>query len=129
MEIKVLLLSAAVAWVAACGSSSGDEGTADPISGTWAGKFDNGIQITAPLTLTGSTITGTFGTGDSDGTVAGTYSSATFTIQLDANTGTQRTLTNQLLVNGNDRITAHWDDGAGQNGEMCLAAPGSTACP
>lgn len=129
MGIKVFALSAAVACLAACGSSSTDEGTADPISGTWAGKFDNGIQITAPLTLTGSTITGTFDTGDSQGTVAGTYTSSTFTIQLDATNGTQRTLTNQLLINGDNRITAHWDDGAGQNGEMCLAAPGSTACP
>ena len=61
--------------------------------------------------------------------MTGIYSSATFTIQLVAASGTQRTLSVPQLINSNTRITANWDDGAGQNGAMCLAATGSAACP
>ena len=130
MRINIGVLGMAVACAAACGSSSTNEGAADPITGTWAGKFDNGISISVPLALTDSTISGTFNTGDSQGTVSGIYSSATFTIQLAATSGTQRTLSNQQLINAKKRITAHWNDGGGGlSGEMCLAAPGSTACP
>ena len=129
MRINEILLGMAVACIAACGSSSTNEGTADPITGTWAGKFDNGIAISVPLVLTDSTISGTFNTGDSQGTVSGIYSSATFTIQLAATSGTQRTLSNQLLINLKKRITTHWADTGGLSGEMCLAAPGSTPCP
>ena len=129
MRIKVFVLGMAVTCAAACGSSSTGEGTVDPITGTWAGKFDNGISISVPLVLTGATISGTFDTGDSQGTVSGTYT-PTFTIQLTATTGTQRTLSSQLLSDTKKRITAHWNDGGGGlSGEMCLAAPGSTPCP
>ena len=95
-----------------------------------------------PLALADSTISGTFNTGDSQGTVSGIYSSATFTIQLAATSGThqgrpsqrrpatQRTLSDQQLINVKKRITAHWNDGGGGlRGEMSLAAPGSTPCP
>ncbi len=62
--------------------------------------------------------------------MSGIYSSATFTIQLAATSGTQRTLSDQQLINVKKRITAHWNDGGGGlRGEMSLAAPGSTPCP
>lgn len=129
MRIKDFVVGMALTCAAACGSSSTGEGTVDPITGTWAGKFDNGISISVPLVLTDSTISGTFNTGDSQGTVGGIYSSATFTIQLAATSGTQRTLSNQQLINAQKRVTAHWADTGGLSGEMCLAAPGSTPCP
>lgn len=112
----------------ACGSDDGT-GPADPISGDWSGEFDNGIPIDATLALSGTGITGTFDTGDSQGTVSGTFSGTAFALQLAATTGTQRTLSGAALTNGNTRITADWDDGAGQNGAVCLAKAGSTPCP
>ena len=48
MRIDIGMLGMAVACAAACGSSSTNAGAADPITGTWAGKFDNGIAISAP---------------------------------------------------------------------------------
>lgn len=129
MRKHLLVLSLLVLSSVGCGSSSTKEGPADPITATWTGKFDNGIAISAPLVLTDSVISGTFDTGDSQGNVSGIFSSSTFTIQLAATTGSQRTLSNQLLINAHKRITAHWDDGGGLSGELCLAAPGSTACP
>ncbi len=111
----------------ACSESSGPAD--DPITGVWAGKFDNGITMTATLVLTGSAITGTFAGGGSVGTVSGTYTSSTFTFQLAATSGTQRTLSAPQLINGNSRIIADWDDGAGGNGLVCFAATGSTPCP
>ena len=99
---RFFVLCAAVLLPACDSSSSGP--SADPITGNWSGKFDNGIPITAPLSLTDSTITGTFDTGDSNGNVTGIYSSATFTIQLTALSGTQRTLSTPQLINSNTRI-------------------------
>jgi hypothetical protein len=127
MRSRTLWPLTLLALAAACSSSTSP--AADPITGIWAGKYDNGIQITDTLALTGSTISGRFNTGDSKGTVSGTYTSTTFTFLQTSTTGTQRTLTIPALVNSNTRITAHWDDGAGLNGAMCLAKSGSTACP
>ena len=122
-----LLGAAVVALSLACSDSSGPP--ADPISGVWTGRFSNGITMTATLVLAGSTITGTFSGGGSVGNITGTYTSTTFTFQLAATAGTQRTLSSPLLINGNTRITANWNDGAGQSGTVCFAAAGSTPCP
>lgn len=122
-----LLGAAVVALSLACSDSSGPP--ADPISGVWTGRFSNGITMTATLVLTGSTITGTFDGGGSVGTVTGSYTSSTFTFQLVAASGTQRTLSVPQLINSDTRITADWDDGAGQSGTVCFAASGSTPCP
>jgi hypothetical protein len=125
MYPRFRILTFAAILGAACSDSNGP---ADPISGTWNGKFDNGIQITAPLTLSSGTIAGTYGAGSDSGTVSGSFGSS-FSIQLTATVGTQRTLSNQQLVNNSQRITAHWDDGSSQSGELCLAKTGSPACP
>ncbi|HUQ99381.1 MAG TPA: hypothetical protein VM166_08005 [Gemmatimonadaceae bacterium] len=107
---------------------------ADAISltGTWTGKFSNGISITVPLVQTGTSLTGTFDTGDTQGTVSGSISAAAFTFALTktSSSGTQRTLTSPAINAAKNRITANWNDGAGgQSGTFCLAAPSSTACP
>lgn len=126
MRYIKLLLVALCFIVAACGDSSGPS---DPISGDWVGKFSNGIPITVTLDLSAEAITGTFDTGDSNGDVTGTFNGSALTLQLAAATGTQRTLANAALINSGTRITADWDDGAGQSGAFCLAKAGSTACP
>ena len=107
---------------------------ADAISltGTWTGKFSNGITISVPMVHTGTTLTGTFDTGDTQGTVSGSITSSTFTFGLTKTsaTGTQRTLTSPAINAARNRITANWNDGAGgQSGTFCLAAPSSTPCP
>ena len=121
------LVASAIVVGAACSDSSSPN--ADPISGNWSGKFDNGIPITVVLALSGSAISGTYKAGADSGTVSGTYTASSFTFQFTALFGTQRTLSAPQLINGNTRITANWDDGAGLNGAMCLAKSGSTACP
>lgn len=120
--VAIVLLAAAVA----CSDSNGPP--ADPITGMWNGKFDNGIQINAPLVLIGDSIAGTYGAGSDSGVVTGEYTDSTFELQLTATVGTQRTLSDAELVSS-VRITALWDDGAGQDGEVCFAKQGSTACP
>lgn len=102
------------------------------LTGTWTGKFSNGINITVPLVQTGTSISGTFDTGDTQGTVSGTITASTFTFAITktSSSGTQRNLTSPAINAGRTRITANWDDGAGgQSGTFCLAAPSSTACP
>lgn len=112
------------------------EGSTDPevvsLTGTWTGKFSNGISITVPLVHTGTALSGTFNTGDTQGTVAGTYSESAFTFALTKTSagGTQRNLTSPVINAERTRITANWNDGGGGlSGTFCLAAPGSTPCP
>ena len=126
MRYLKLLLVALCLNVAACGDSS--SGPSDPISGDWVGKFSNGIPIAVTLDLSAEAITGTFDTGDSGGAVTGSYNGTAFALQLTAATGTQRTLANAALIDSGTRITADWDDGAGQSGAFCLAKVGSTLC-
>ena len=112
------------------------DGSTDPevvsLTGTWTGKFSNGITITVPLLQTGTALTGVFDTGDTQGTVSGTYSEAAFTLVLTKTSagGTQRNLTSPVLSADRTRITAGWNDGGGGlSGTFCLAAPASTPCP
>ncbi|MEX2182222.1 MAG: hypothetical protein WD771_09290 [Gemmatimonadaceae bacterium] len=102
------------------------------LTGTWTGKFSNGISISMPLVHTGTDLVGTFDTGDTQGTVSGTYATGTLTLVLTKTStlGTQRNLTSPVLNAERTRITGSWDDGAGgQSGTFCLAAPDTTPCP
>ena len=127
LAISLLLL------LPACGGDDGGTGpTLASLTGTWTGKFSNGIPITVPLVQTGTTLGGTFDTGDTQGTVSGTHSATAFTLELTKTSasGTQRSLTSPVLNTAKTRITANWDDGqGGQSGTFCLAAPASTLCP
>jgi len=131
--LKVLAIVALVVVLPACkGSSERVDGPlANDLTGTWTGKFSNGINITVPLVQTGTALTGTFDTGDTQGTVSGEYTASSFTLQLTktSSSGTQRSLTNVALSSDKKRITADWNDGGGgQSGTFCLAAPASTPC-
>lgn len=102
------------------------------LTGTWTGKFSNGISITVPMVQTGTSLSGTFDTGDTQGTVSGSIVGTTLTFALTktSSSGTQRNLTAPAINATKTRITANWNDGAGgQTGTFCLAAPSSTACP
>jgi hypothetical protein len=114
----------------ACESSTDPETVS--LTGTWTGKFSNGISITVPLVHTGTILIGTFDTGDTQGTASGTYSASEFTFVLTKTSagGTQRNLTSPVLNAERTRITANWNDGGGGlSGTFCLAAPASTPCP
>lgn len=125
-RVSLIVIGCAVVVGAACSNSNGPP--ADPISGTWSGKFSNGIPITVVLALGGSGITGTYKASADSGTVSGTYTASTFTFQFTKLAGTQRTLSSPQLINSFTRITANWDDGAGLTGTLCLAKTGSTPC-
>jgi hypothetical protein len=134
MRVMKLVAVGALLALPAC-SKDKNEPSAPQLSnltGTWTGKFSNGIGITMPLVQTGTTLSGTFNTGDTQGSVSGTHSATTFNISFTktSSTGTQRNLTGTTLSSDSKRITGNWNDGGGGlTGTFCLAAPSSPACP